>query len=228
MAPGSIHLPLLPSGPDGVRGLPPHETQPAESIAGSKGNPTPSPGLWEAGASAFFAGEPHRRGETGNHAYNMVLEGIASAGPAARANNHKSFRVAACMISTRFETTTPSLFSDGGSVLAFARHAVGGMTGNNGSRGRTWGGDTKTRGFYGRDRSRPVSNLRTPFHRSEAFPRSSVGIAGMTGKGGVIWASPFRAQWGYNGFFKHLIARPKAVYFALHQERPPDACLIPR
>ena len=161
MAPRSIHLPLLPSGPDGVRGLPPHETQPAESIAGSKGNPNPSPGLWEAGASAFFTGEPHRRGKTGNHAYNMVLEGIASAGPAARANNHKSFRVAVCMISTRFETTTPRSFAGIGSRLCLSFRCMPELR----WRGRTWGGDTKTRGYTlgtGRDLS-----LRTPFHRSE-------------------------------------------------------------
>ena len=65
----------------------------------------------------FLPGNRIARGETGNHAYNMVLEGIASAGPAARANNHKSFRVAACMISTRFETTTPRSFAGIGSRL---------------------------------------------------------------------------------------------------------------
>ncbi len=70
----------------------------------------------------FLPGNRIARGETGNHAYNMVLEGMASAGPAARANNHKSFRVAACMISTRFETPTPRSFRV--LVLAFARHSA--------------------------------------------------------------------------------------------------------
>ena len=109
----------------------------------------------------FLPGNRIASGEKGNHAYNMVLEGIASAGPAARANNHKSFRVAACMISTRFETTTTRSFAGIGSRLRSSFRCMPELR----WRGRTWGGDTKTRGYTlgtGRDLS-----LRTPFHRPE-------------------------------------------------------------